>query len=312
MSKSTATNTAGTIAATKMRVPATAAAARGAGDDRARDADVQRFLERFCRFGAAPSVATYLPLFHPDATLFDDGMERPISVAEIPDSITATLGLAQGLVMVPERWRVRERAVFVEARNAATIFGTPVRWRSVYRIDLAGDLVLRGRRYYDRAPLLALLDPSSPRLSSLQPDADDVAPIDAGPCAASGVTPAELVEVCARGFRDGAWQELAALFRDDAVLVAPGLERPLAGEAVAAHRRLLGNLLGGAPLRARAWAGDASLVLIEWEADVPTPRGTYTLGLVDRFDLASGRILAARTYFDTIALVRALATSDAP
>ncbi len=33
--------------------------------------DVDGFLTRFRAFGAAPGVDTYLPLFHPDATLFD-------------------------------------------------------------------------------------------------------------------------------------------------------------------------------------------------------------------------------------------------
>ena len=35
-------------------------------------------LQFFFRFGAEPDVATYMPLFHPDVVLFDDGMERPI------------------------------------------------------------------------------------------------------------------------------------------------------------------------------------------------------------------------------------------
>ncbi|MEW6270098.1 MAG: hypothetical protein AB1689_12470, partial [Thermodesulfobacteriota bacterium] len=133
---------------------------------RERDAadDVARFLERFFRFGAAPSVESYMPLFHPEATLFDDGMERAIGYAEIPASIEATLALAQDFVMVPERWRANGRALFVEARNEATVLGTRHAWRSVYRIDLDGDRVRRGRRYYDRAPLLAALAPDAPRL----------------------------------------------------------------------------------------------------------------------------------------------------
>ena len=60
--------------------------------------------------------------------------------------------------------------------------------------------------------------------------------------------------------------------------------------------------------RIRAWAGDDALALIEWRAEVPTPSGaTYVLGVVDRFDLAAGRVLAARTYLDGASLARALA-----
>jgi len=273
----------------------------------ASQADVARFLERFFRFGASPSVETYLPLFHPDATLFDDGMERPIGVAEIPASITATLALAQGLVMVPERWRVGGDTVFVEARNEASIFGTLQRWQSVYRIVLSGDHVIDGRRYYDRAPLLAALDPSLPRLPSLEPDGSEYAAPEPPPSLAPGAAANDLVSLCARAWLDGGWSDLAALFRDDATWAAPAVARPLGRDAVAAHRRRLAALLGGARPQLRRWAGDDALVLVEWQADVPTPSGaTYALGMIDRFDLVAGRVLAARTYFDAASLTRAL------
>jgi ketosteroid isomerase-like protein len=127
-------------------------------------ADVPAFLELFQRFGAAPSVDTYLPLFHPDATLFDSGMERPIGVAEIPEHIGAILNWVPDFRMTPERWRERDGTLFVEALNRATLGGTPVRWDSIYCMDLRGDRVVRGRRYYDRRPLFARLNPDIPAL----------------------------------------------------------------------------------------------------------------------------------------------------
>ena len=133
----------------------------------AREADRAAFLERFVRFGAAPSVESYTALFHEDATLFDDGMERPLTRPEIPAHIQATLALIPGFVMTPERWRARGPAVFVEARNEAKIAGERAFWRSVYRVELAGSLVLRGRRFFDRAPLLARIDPNLARLPEL-------------------------------------------------------------------------------------------------------------------------------------------------
>ena len=272
-------------------------------------AEVARFLERFRSFGAAPSVATYLPLFHPDARLFDDGMERPITVEEIPDSISATLALAQGFVMVPERWRARGDAVLVEARNEATIFGTACRWQSVYRVQLEGDLVIDGRRYYDRAPLLAAFDPATPRLPSLEPDATELVEPDALPCLDRGVTPAGLVELCSRSFASRDWRDLAALLREDATWHAPGVTGASGRDALVGQRTRFAALLGDACPRVRRWAGDDALVLIEWQADVPTPSGaSYALGMAERFDLASGRVLAARTYFDAASLARALLT----
>lgn len=287
---------------------AEASASSGHPAGAATERDVASFLVRFCRFGAEPSVATYMPLFHPDVSLFDDGMERPVGYHEIPASIAATLALAQGFRMVPERWRARDGAVFVEARNEATILGTAHRWQSVYRVVLAGDRVIDGRRYYDRAPMLLALDSSLRRLPSLEPDAAEIGSLAPLPCLAPGAAGEELVHRCTRGWCEAAWDDLAALFRDDATLVVPGVARPLGRDAVVAHRRRLAALLGGEVPRVARWAGDHTLVLIEWQADVPTPSGTsYALGMVDRFDLAAGRVLAARTYFDVASFARALA-----
>jgi hypothetical protein len=125
-------------------------------------AEIDRFLSRFQRFGAEPSVEHYLALFHPDATLFDSGMERPLVVAEIPEHIAGILRLAPGFRMTPERWRFREPTIFIEATNRATLAGHDVEWPSVYCIDLRGDQVIRGRRYYDRRALFARIAPSIP------------------------------------------------------------------------------------------------------------------------------------------------------
>ncbi len=282
---------------------------RAAGVDAAMDERaVASFLARFFRFGAEPDVATYMPLFHPDVVLFDDGMERPIGYDEIPASITATLALAQGFRMVPERWRHHDGVVFVEARNEATILGAPCRWQSVYRVRLDGDRVIDGRRYYDRAPLLATFDPATPRLPSLAPPPVACVPAEPLPCLAAGVGPAELVELCERCWAEGSWSALAAVFRDDATWHAPGSDGALGRDSLAGFRTRFAGLLGESTPHVRAWAGDDALLLVEWLVDVPTASGSpYALGMIDRFDLAAGRVLAARTYLDAASLARALA-----
>jgi hypothetical protein len=123
------------------------------------EAAVDRFLTRFRHFGASPSITSYLDLFHPDATAFDSGRPRPLTVPEIPEHIEGILKLAPDFRMTPERWRFREPTIFVEAHNEATLAGASIEWASVYCIDLLGDQVIRGRRYYDRQPLFARLSP---------------------------------------------------------------------------------------------------------------------------------------------------------
>ena len=158
--------------------------------------DFDRFLERFFRFGAAPSVATYLDLFDPEATLFDSGMPRPIRVPEIPEHIAGVLRLVPDFRMTPQRWRTRDTTIFVEAKNQASLAGKPLRWDSVYCMDIAGDRVMRGRRYYDRRALFANLNPELPALpaSALRPDGDPL-PV-AGSAEASRPAFATRLESC--------------------------------------------------------------------------------------------------------------------
>lgn len=117
--------------------------------------DAEGFLERFRRFGAAPGVDTYLDLFAEDGTLFDEGMERPLTRAEIPRHIDELLAVIREFRMVPERARQRGARLFAEAWNRARVGASTLAWRAAYVVELAGGRVRRGRRYYDRRPLLA-------------------------------------------------------------------------------------------------------------------------------------------------------------
>jgi hypothetical protein len=264
------------------------------------------FLKRFERFGAEPSVETYLALFHPDAVLFDDGMERPIGVAEIPSHISGVLALVKGFRMRPERWRARGPVLMVEAHNAGEVAGKAVSWRAVYRIELEGSLVKNGRRYFDRAPLLAALDPNTPSVAPRLAPTHDDAVARASVLAGSGASPDELVATCAEAWASGRPERVAEHFREDGALHVPGLARPLGGGEIGAYYRRLQALLRGARLAPRRWAGDDTLLFIEWQGEIPLPAGPHAFGAIERFDLAGGRVLAGRHYFETGALARAL------
>lgn len=257
------------------------------------------FLERFERFGVAASVETYLALFHPEARLFDDAMERPIGVAEIPAHIEGVLALVRGFRMRVERWRARGRVVFVEAHNAGVIAGKPVAWRAVYRLELEGSQVRDGRRYFDRAPLLVALGPGRPlALAALAPGAGPGL-AEAAAVPGRGASPGELVRRCAGAWSEGRPEWIAECFREDGALVAPGVSRPLGRPEVGGHYQRLAALLR-APLALRSWAGDDTLVFVEWETRPPAA-GARRAGLVERFDLRDGLVLAARQYFDASA-----------
>jgi hypothetical protein len=108
--------------------------------------------------------------------------------------------------------------------------------------------------------------------------------------------------------RPGRPEAVAELYREDGALALPGLARPLGGGEIAAGYRRLAALLGGARLAPRSWAGDDALLFVEWEGRIHGSAGPFWFGAVERFDLLGGRALAARWYFETGALARALAT----
>jgi hypothetical protein len=273
-------------------------------------ADVDGFLERFFAFGAAPSVESYLALFDPHATLFDSGMARPISVPEIPDSIRGVLAVIPDLVMVPERWRERNGTLFVEAGNRATIAGGMVQWRSVYCVDLAGDRVVRGRRYYDRRPLFARLDPSLPSIPEILPSLPEMSAA-AGACAppiADPIVDAGSFASAASDaltHRDGA--ALQRLFREDGCWWSAGRAEPVLRDAIPVWLDALAALLPDAKVDVETWAGDDTLVFLEWKASARLGGESIAIGGVDRFDLAAGLALHARSYFDTLDLANRLA-----
>jgi hypothetical protein len=247
------------------------------------DADVAAFLERFRAFGAAPGVATYLALFHSEATLFDSGMERPLGVPEIPAHIEGILKLVPDFRMVPERWRARGATLFVEARNAGTLGPAPASWPSVYGMDLRGDRVLRGRRYYDRRPLFARLGAALPALPGFAAVAhgpgdepgDEV--LESTPVAAS---PEGFVEAMAAGrARRRPWPALARALPELSASVAQ-------------------------------WAGDDELVFVEWEARGKISGAPFLLGVVERFD-RRGDGVRVRACFDSLALATRLAAATA-
>jgi len=265
------------------------AAAEPAGAER--PPDVAAFLRRFTHFGAAASVESYVVLFHRQATLFDDGMERPLTAAEIPAHIAEVLAVAPGFAMTPERWRARGAQLFVEARNCAAPGGVPVAWHAVYRIDLDGDLVRRGRRYFDRMALLAPLMPdATPFAFALAPAGDAGARLVEQPARDA----AAFVAACAAAWAAGRPEAVAALYRADGALetaATPALDRA----GIAAYYRRVAPLA----LVPRAWAGDAQLLFIEWE-------GRAGFACVERVDLVDGLASAGRVYCDRGALQHAL------
>jgi ketosteroid isomerase-like protein len=119
-----------------------------------RSPDVRSCLERFFRWGAAPTIDAYCDLFTPNGTLLDADMDQPISGAAIRESITRVLALLPDFRFTPQRVLHDGPHVFVLAANSATLGERRLAWEAVYALTLEGDRIAAGRRYYDQAALV--------------------------------------------------------------------------------------------------------------------------------------------------------------
>jgi ketosteroid isomerase-like protein len=178
-------------------------------------------LERFFRWGAAPTVDAYCDLFAADGTLLDADMEAPIRGATIRESITRVLQLLPDFRFRPVRVVHAGPHAFVLAANRASLGDRALVWNAIYALTLAGERIRAGRRYYDQAALLTGTDTFA-RAPHAGPDDGDDGP-DTPP------TPDGLARDLAA--RTAAWNR-----RDLASLAAPlgrvrlhlaGVARPL-------------------------------------------------------------------------------------
>lgn len=226
-----------------------------------------RWFDLFAAFGRAPGPDTYAAVFHPDGEVADAGMAMPTPASQVREAIAHVLRLMPDLTIDMRRFRSRGAAVFVEAANRGTINGASVAWSATYRVHLRDGGVFRGRRFYDQATLFRTLRPDMGWLPQM-------------PESSTGAVPgyADLV----------AGAPVTAAFASDAIIEVPDQRRPLAPNEIVQH-------LAGAPFQTIDWAGDDTLMFVEWQ------RGNL-LG-VDRLELADGRVASMRRYFDTLGLL---------
>lgn len=229
--------------------------------------EAARWFDLFAAFGRAPSPDSYAAVFHPEGEVADAGMATPTPASRVREAIAHVLRLMPDLTIDMRRYRARGSAVFVEAANRGTINGTPVAWGATYRVHLRDGGVFRGRRFYDQATLFRALRPGMTWLPQM-------------PSNSSGIVPAYA------DLAPGA--PITARFAPDAKIEVPDQHRPLAPNEITQH-------LAGAPFRMIDWAGDDTLMFMEWQ------RGDL-LG-VDRLDLVDGRVVSMRRYFDTLGLL---------
>ena len=118
----------------------------------------ERFVERFENEWRQLDPARFVEaLYHPDATLRQPGMERPIGRDEMVAHAARLQALLPDIRLSVLGWAARDDLLLIEWRIRATLGGEPLEWEGVDRFVLRGDRAIDEVVYFDRLPLWARL-----------------------------------------------------------------------------------------------------------------------------------------------------------
>lgn len=267
---------------------------------------VARCLDRFFRWGAAPTVDAYCDLFGSDGTLLDADMAAPIRGAAIRDAITGVLSLLPDFRFAPVRVIAEEPHVFVRAANRATLGDRALAWDAVYALTLDGDRIAAGRRYYDRGVLVTGLACFAAAAGEHDAAGERDVPVSVASTSPVSAAAHHLPLLFDLAARADAWNG-----RDVAALVGPiaharlrmaGVGRDLDGSAAA--RAVVEAFLARAPglrLAPGAVARTPSATAVEWVGSIGAGADARRFALVELVD-ALPAIREWHLLFDTSAL----------
>lgn len=265
------------------------------------DADsIRSWMEKYTKWGAQPSAAGYVDLFAPAGTLYDSESGRPLPREELGAHMERVLERVPDLRLEPLRWRANGSTVFVEARNSGTIGGTFIEWPSVYGLTLDEDGVARGRRYYDRVPLLSHVVSDLPAAPSYEPRSD---PALEGPEDGPATDLAGFVEQYQALWKSPVPRRFAEFYASDGRMINPGMERSLRRAEIPGYYEFVLALAPDLSMELLAWAGDEDLVFMEWQGTGTVAGRSLELPVVDRFDRLDGRVTHGQAYFDSSILL---------
>ena len=114
------------------------------------------FVQRFEDAWTEPKTR-FVALFHPEGTLFQAGMDAPITREKIPAHQEATLSLLPDMHVVPTHWAESGDDVLIEWETGGTFQGRPISWRGLSRFTLRDGLVIEEVAYFDTTSLRAAL-----------------------------------------------------------------------------------------------------------------------------------------------------------
>ena len=119
--------------------------------------DHKDFVKKFEHAWRDP-IARFASLFHPEGTLFQQGMERPLKRDEITAHVSRVLTLMPDQRIEVERWGANGDDVFIEWSASATLRDQPIEWSGASRFTLRDGLIIEEIAYFDTLLLRSVVD----------------------------------------------------------------------------------------------------------------------------------------------------------
>ena len=121
------------------------------------------FVARFAHAWKKPGER-FVKLFRADGTLFQQGMEWPITRDEIPRHIEVTLTLMPDIAQRIKCSVVQGDDCFIEWTGSGTVLGKQrIEWDGASVFTLRDGLILTEVAYFDTLPLRQIVDPTLAR-----------------------------------------------------------------------------------------------------------------------------------------------------
>ncbi len=105
-------------------------------------------------------IRQFVQLFHPEGTLLQQGMGKPIPRDQIPAHTGRVLALIPDVRIKPVHWAANGEVVLIEWSASGTFRDRKVQWGGASRFTLCDGLILEEIAYWDTLTLRALIDPS--------------------------------------------------------------------------------------------------------------------------------------------------------
>ncbi len=266
----------------------------------------KQFVERWQEAWRRMDPEFWTTIYHPEGTLLQPGMERPLRRAEMPDHITRMNAILPDIRCRMKNWAWKDSTVFTEWQITAKFAGEPLEWEGADRFTLLGEDAIEEVVYFDTLPLWARLDPSMKRSSLLE-----VVPVQPGDSSLSreyveGPTSESPVERFVERYKV-AWGERNPSLFDLLYHQEWSGQTPATGGLI--NRGQLSDyyarVFAAMPdfhEEVERWASNRNVVFLEWTISGTFGGQPMAWKGIDRHTLRGDQSIHGVSYFDTLPL----------